>query len=331
MDKMINNKTSNKMSNKEAAVLLGIFLVVICILFTIVLVADRRVDSGCYIGDTLSYDGIDITVQGVSTKKNENPESDYYGLTELKVYFTYKNNKTKDFDVSTSDIHIETEDKKEKYDCTTFSATQSIMDAILGETLIPGAEKAYNISFYVPYSIDQKKFSICFDWGFGCKEQVYHLYSRDGSNIIVSENGVGNNGESNKTEDYSKQFAGATPIGINITYNTSNQILSIKQTNNSGRTIVAIKYLIVIYDAYGDVMQKYGYGVSALTATYDKQSIKSGSSAIGEWEMTGFSGGKSVDVYVYSVCYSDGIEWGNHNLTVTEVKKYAPKVHIVGK
>ena len=143
---------------------------------------DDVVVDGCYIGDTLRYEDIDITVTGITSQKNENINSDYYGLNELKVYFTYKNNGTKDFDVSTSDIHIKTEDKGEKYKCTFFSGTQNLADAIWGETIIAGAEKSYNITFYVPYSVEEKKFIMCFDWGILSIEQEYHLYLSDGTN-----------------------------------------------------------------------------------------------------------------------------------------------------
>lgn len=143
---------------------------------------DDVVVDGCYIGDTLRYEDIDITVTGITSQKNENVNSDYYGLNELKVYFTYKNNGTKDFDVSTSDIHIKTEDKGEKYKCTFFSGTQNLADAIWGETIIAGAEKSYNITFYVPYSVEEKKFIMCFDWGILSTEQEYHLYLSDGTN-----------------------------------------------------------------------------------------------------------------------------------------------------
>ena len=78
------------------------------------------------------------------------------------------------------------------------------------------------------------------------------------------------------------------------------------------------------------MLQKYDYGASSLTATYDKFSISPGSKGLGEWELSGFSDGKSVDIYVFSVLYDDNTEWGNKDLSVNDIKKYAPKTHVMG-
>ena len=130
-------------------------------------------------------------------------------------------------------------------------------------------------------------------------------------------------------EDYSNLFVDC-PISIKASYYTSDQTLTITATNNGNKTISAIKYLIVVYDVYGNTLKQYGYGSSALTATYDKFNINSGKNGIGDWKLNGFSNGKSLDIYIYSVYYSDGKEWGSRDLTIADVVNFAPKSHIFG-
>ena len=130
-------------------------------------------------------------------------------------------------------------------------------------------------------------------------------------------------------EDYSNLFINC-PISIRASYYTSDQTLTITATNNGNKTISAIKYLIVVYDVYGNTLKQYGYGSSALTATYDKFNINSGSNGIGDWKLNGFSNGKSLDIYIYSVYYSDGKEWGSRDLTISDIINFAPKEYIFG-
>lgn len=275
-----------------------------------------------YVGETMNYDDIDVTVDSISETQYSIPSTNENGYT-IKVTFTLKNNKTEEFSVDDDCFDIRTEDKNEKYTTEQFLFYRSI---------IAGGQETFWLEFKVPYSMTEKNYIMYFDWGILHSEQKYFLYNRDGSSAITNANGTDKDTESDKNDpDYSSLFAGACPVKINATYYTSDQTLSIRQTNQGGKTIVAIKYLIVVYDAYGEILQKYGYGASALTATYDKFNINSGVSYTGDWKLNGFSDGKSLDIYVYSVYYSDNTEWGNHDLNVTDIKKYAPKTHVTGR
>ena len=62
----------------------------------------------------------------------------------------------------------------------------------------------------------------------------------------------------------------------------------------------------------------------------DCEIIICNSFGLGEWELSGFSDGKSVDIYVFSVLYDDNTEWGSKDLSVTDIKNYAPKTHVTG-
>ena len=287
--------------------------------------------SAFYVGETMDYDNIDVTVNAITGQLNENSNSDYYGLLKLTVNFTCKNNSHEEFELSSSDFYIKTEDKGEKYETYSFSGEEGLFD--FGDSIIAGATKTYDIEFYVPYMIEEgKKYVMCLDWGILHIEQEYCLYYRDGSNAITKTETTDNKNDSdNNKENYSHLFTGSCPVNINATYYTSDQTLSIKQTNQSGKTIVAIKYLIIVYDAYGDVLQQYGYGASSLTATYDKFNINTGVSNTGDWKLNGFSDGKALDIYMFSVYYSDNTEWGSHDLAVSDIKTYAPKTHVIGR
>ena len=143
-----------------------------------------------YINETMPYEEIDITVNSLQCIKNNNPDSERYGLFELTISFTLKNNKTKDFNFSFDNIYIKSADKGEKYDYTPTGENLGdiIGDYFLGEVIIAGATETYNINFYVPYSLEEKKYIMCFDWGFFSEEQEYYLYLRDGTNASYEDN-----------------------------------------------------------------------------------------------------------------------------------------------
>lgn len=170
---------------KKIIIFVSTFIVCIsCIIFPFCACSDNKPTKPTtptyYINETMPYEEIDITVNSVKCIKNNNTESDYYGLFDLTISFTLKNNKTKDFHFNFNDINIKTQDKGEKYDYT--PSIENLGSIFLGETIIAGASKTYNISFYVPYSLEEKKYIMCFDWGVLYKEQEYYLYLRDGTN-----------------------------------------------------------------------------------------------------------------------------------------------------
>lgn len=284
-----------------------------------------------YVSETMNYDDIDVTVNSITGELNQNTKSDYYGLLKLTVNFTCKNNSNGEFELSASDFYIKTEDKGEKYDAYSFSGEKGLFD--FGDSIIAGATKIYDIEFYVSHMLEEnKKYIMYLDWGILHNEQEYKLYYRDGTNAITKADSSNNNTDSNENQtDYSYLFYGSCPISIRVMYFTSDQTLSITHTNQSGKTITAIKYLIIVYDAYGEELKKYGYGASALTATYDNWNTSPGGRNTGDWKLNGFDSGKSIDIYIYSVLFTDNTEYGYRNLTVNDIKSYAPKNHIVGR
>lgn len=118
-----------------------------------------------YIGDTMDYGGISLTVNDVQCQKNTNPDSEEYGLYLVAVSVTYKNNRTEEFVVKSRDTYIQTVDKGEKYQCDYFSGNKDLLDSLTKETVIAGATKTYIFAYYAAYPLDTKDYKICFDWG----------------------------------------------------------------------------------------------------------------------------------------------------------------------
>lgn len=155
--------------------------------------------GGYYIGEILNYEDIDIAVTGVTCNSVTDRDSDYYGLNCIRVYFTCKNNKTKDFSVNPNDIVLKTEDRNEKYSASAFSIKEP-------EKIIPGVQKYYYIDFYTPYTLNEKRFKIVLDWGMWSYEEEYHLYYRDGSNYIGTPPLTDEEQESVNTKKYVEQL-----------------------------------------------------------------------------------------------------------------------------
>jgi len=121
-----------------------------------------------YLGETMSYDGIDVTVNSV-TEKSYYVESTQESGYLIKVTFTLKNNKNKEFSVDDDCFDIRTEEKNQIYE------TEQIL---FYRSIIAGGQETYWLEFKVPYSISEKNYVMYFDWGWTHKEQPYHLYKR---------------------------------------------------------------------------------------------------------------------------------------------------------
>ncbi len=120
-----------------------------------------------------------------------------------------------------------------------------------------------------------------------------------------------------------EEFAGICPVGISSSmYDNIIGATEIKCTfkNNTGKEIAAIKL-------YFSPRNVYGEEVSTLFTTnelYTDDAIAAGESASKSWQLLD-SDIKSGDLYVYSVYFSDGTEWGSKDASVSDIKKYAYK------
>lgn len=253
-----------------------------------------------YYNMSFKYNDLEIIVTSVEESIDNNG---YYDTT---ISFSVSNNGTQKYDLRSIDIYLKNAETKSKHNKNSISVVRS------------EHTEDYKVNFTLPFSVGTIKYIMFFDFGsLGFTIGKCALYYEDDSMIEVENSG--------------RYFAGPCPISLsNIQYFTKSQTLSITHKNQSDKTILAIKYLLVIYDVYGKELKKYGYGSSVLTATYDDWATNPGDFYTGGWKLNGFTGGKQLDIYIYSVLFTDHTEYGNRNLSVGDIKSYAPKEHVIG-
>lgn len=169
-------------TKKEINFLIKLLFVGLCILITFCAVGCFSSEPKYYLGETLSYEDVDVIIDKVYCEKVKDKDSQYDGLFELTICFSLKNNKTKQFEFEYNDFYVKTEDKGEEYKegdiCETLNGI--ISDYFEGEKLIiPGQKRTFEIHYYVPYSLEEKNFILNIDWGFFSEEKEYYLYSRE--------------------------------------------------------------------------------------------------------------------------------------------------------
>lgn len=123
-------------------------------------------------------------------------------------------------------------------------------------------------------------------------------------------------------------FEGDCGISILATLGAENSYLSypylnISMLNNTSKEIAAVKLYLVSRDVYGDETNRFMSGGEIL---FDK-SIPAGKT--GEiTERLLDDSVKAVDIYVYSVYFADGTEWGNRNAKRYDILNNAPKIEV---
>lgn len=149
-------------------VLIGIIAIVGFSLFGIFVLGP---DKGYYIGDTIKYDNVEIVVTDVSEKVYSSDSFNGYTLT---VNFSMKNKNSEDFKFDLDNIYIKTEDKSEKYERIVYLGDSVLFD----ETLMPGGNYNYTLSYRVPYSLKDKNYIIFFDLRYLHSISQCKLYER---------------------------------------------------------------------------------------------------------------------------------------------------------
>lgn len=138
-----------------------------------------------------------------------------------------------------------------------------------------------------------------------------------------------NNGEGNQNQlgssinpkfDGVPQISAVGELGENILgYPT----LSIEITNNSDKNISAINFYVQFYDVYGDITT---YSLDA-NKLYTDNTLVAYSSDTRTWQFYN-NKIKSVDLYVYSIYYEDGTEWGDKDATKNIILNSAYKINV---
>ena len=99
--------------------------------------------------------------------------------------------------------------------------------------------------------------------------------------------------------------------------------LSITITNTSSKEISAIQFYAVPYDVYGDEIK----GWTTQSKLYTDEPISAGSTTTKSYQLIEQSV-KTVKLYVYSVYFADGTEWGDKDATTSKILKNAPTIEV---
>lgn len=102
--------------------------------------------------------------------------------------------------------------------------------------------------------------------------------------------------------------------------------LTISITNTTDKTISAIQFYAVPYDVYGDEIT----GWTSQNHLYTDTSIAPGASDSATYQLIEDSV-KTVKLYVYSVYFSDGTEWGNKDATKSTILDNGAIIEVSGE
>lgn len=93
--------------------------------------------------------------------------------------------------------------------------------------------------------------------------------------------------------------------------------------NTTEKEIAAVKIYFIPKDVYGEEINT----VFTTHELYTDTAISPGSTSARNWQLMD-NAVKSGDVYVYSVYFSDGTEWGKKEVPASDIKKYAYKISV---
>lgn len=99
--------------------------------------------------------------------------------------------------------------------------------------------------------------------------------------------------------------------------------ISMEITNTTDKDISAIQFYIVPYDVYGDKVTGFYSQEKLSTDT----TLSAGSSNTISWQLLEQST-YDVDLYIYSVYFSDGTEWGNRKASKSTILKEGVPVEV---
>ena len=115
-------------------------------------------------------------------------------------------------------------------------------------------------------------------------------------------------------------IAASAEIGNNI---INYPELKITITNTTDKEIAAIKFYAVPFDVYGEEID----GWTTQKNLYTDTAIPAGSTTTISYQFIEQSV-KTVTLYVYSVYYSDGTEWGNRDASASQIISSAPTIEV---
>ena len=123
-----------------------------------------------------------------------------------------------------------------------------------------------------------------------------------------------------------QEFVGECPITVGASL--YDNIIGLPQLecsikNNTAKEIAAVQFYFVPKDVYGDELD----GIFAQNKLYTDSAIAPNGTRKQAWQLLEQEV-KSGDVYVYSVYFTDGSEWGDRNATVSKIKAHGLKLSV---
>lgn len=151
--------------------------------------------------------------------------------------------------------------------------------------------------------------------------------------MIIGSNGGNKNSDSISgavpTEGVSKvpkEFSGEFPVSVSgRMYDNIIGMpeLSLSFSNTTDQNISAIKIYFSPTDVYGEEVS----GIFTTNQLYTDDTIAAGATVSKAWQMLD-SSIKAGNVYVYSIYFEDGTEWGNKDAATSDIKKYGYKFNV---
>lgn len=101
--------------------------------------------------------------------------------------------------------------------------------------------------------------------------------------------------------------------------------VSVSITNTTDKDISAIKFFAIPLDVYGEELK----GVFTMDKLATDDTISAGKSDTRTWQFLDREV-KKIKLYVYSVYFSDGTEWGDRDATKSVIRKNALEIIVNG-
>lgn len=102
--------------------------------------------------------------------------------------------------------------------------------------------------------------------------------------------------------------------------------LTISIKNTSTKNIAAINFFVEPVDVYGEKLSNW----TSQKYLYTDDEIKAGATTKIQYQFLDRKI-KTINLYVYSVYFSDGTEWGNKDATESTILKNAHQISVAGK
>ncbi len=123
-----------------------------------------------------------------------------------------------------------------------------------------------------------------------------------------------------------EEFSGKKPVSFSAT--VEDNIIGVPEVkihteNKTEKDIAAIQYYFIGYDVYGEETET----IFTSNRLSDDEGIKAKGSSTRAWQLLD-DGVKTGELYLYSVYFADGSEWGDKEASVTNIKKYGLKVNV---